>query len=68
MPSEHVSSPTLWVRDPQTPADKAGKQIDSAVRIANHIERGNPAAIAGEGIKTRWEIRGELVQFDKGAP
>lgn len=49
--------------DPQTPADKAGKQIDSTVRIARSAQRGQYATIAGEGTKTRWEIRGELIQF-----
>ena len=54
--------------DPQTPAEKAGKQIDSAVRIHRSVQQGKPAAIAGEGTKTRWEIRGELVRFQRGAP
>lgn len=56
--------------DPQTPADVAGKKIDSAVRIANQIDRGNYAAIAGEGTKTRYEVRGELIKFAdlQGAP
>lgn len=49
--------------DPQTPGDKAAKQIDSAVRINEAVAKGRYADIAGEGTKTRWEVRGELVQF-----
>ena len=49
--------------DPQTPADTAGKKIDSAVNIARDIDRGNYGAIAGEGTKTRYEVRGELIKF-----
>jgi hypothetical protein len=55
--------------DPQTPAEKASKQIDSAVRISREAQRGNYAAIAGEGTKTRYEVRGELIKFiPQGAP
>ena len=56
--------------DPQTPADTAGKKIDSTIRIAQDIDRGNYAAIAGEGTKTRYEVRGELIKFadSQGAP
>ncbi|HEY5948736.1 MAG TPA: hypothetical protein VIV40_24765 [Kofleriaceae bacterium] len=49
--------------DPQTPADTAGKKIDSTVRIAQDIDKKQYAAIAGEGTKTRYEVRGELIQF-----
>jgi hypothetical protein len=49
--------------DPQTPADKAGKQIDSAIRIRRALDRGRPIDIAREGTRTRWEVRGELVRF-----
>jgi hypothetical protein len=49
--------------DPQTPAEKAGKQIDSAVRISRAAQRGDYASIAGEGTKTRYEVRGELIKF-----
>lgn len=56
--------------DPQTPADTAGKQIDSAVRIERDLERKQYASIAGEGTETRYEIRGELIKFvdTQGAP
>jgi hypothetical protein len=56
--------------DPQTPADTAGKKIDSTIRIAGALERKQYASIAGEGTKTRWEIHGELIQFVdlQGAP
>jgi hypothetical protein len=53
--------------DPQTPAETAGKQMNSAVRIHRDVKRGKPATIVGEGTKTRWEVRGELVRFQKGA-
>jgi hypothetical protein len=49
--------------DPQTPADTATNKIDSVVRIHDAVERKQYASIAAEGTKTRWEIRGELVQF-----
>jgi hypothetical protein len=49
--------------DPQTPADKLNNQINSAVRISNAVERGDYAQIAGEGTKTRYEVRGELITF-----
>jgi hypothetical protein len=49
--------------DPQTPADTAGKKIDSTIRIAQDIDKKQYANIAGEGTKTRYEIRGELIQF-----
>ena len=55
--------------DPQTPADNANRKIESTIAIADAIEKGQPARAAGEGTKTRWEIRGELIQFiDPGAP
>ncbi len=49
--------------DPQTPAEVAEKKINSVVNIHNAIEKKQYASIAGEGTKTRWEVRGELVQF-----
>jgi hypothetical protein len=49
--------------DPQTPADTAGKQFNSAVNIARDVRRQNYGAIAGEGTKTRYEVRGELIKF-----
>jgi hypothetical protein len=56
--------------DPQTPADTAGKKIDSTIRIADAIDKKQYAAIAGEGTKTRYEVRGELIKFAdiQGAP
>lgn len=55
--------------DPQTPADTAGKQINSAVNIARDVRRQRYGAIAGEGTKTRYEVRGELIKFvSPGAP
>jgi hypothetical protein len=56
--------------DPQTPADTAGKKIDSTINIAKAIERKQYASIAGEGTKTRYEVRGELIKFadSQGAP
>lgn len=56
--------------DPQTPADTAGKKIDSTIRIARAIDRKQYASIAGEGTKTRYEVRGELIKFidTQGAP
>lgn len=56
--------------DPQTPADTVGKKIDSTINIANDLERHDYAAIAGEGTKTRYEVRGELIKFadSQGAP
>ena len=49
--------------DPQTPADTAGKKIDSTIRIADAIDKKQYARIAGEGTKTRYEVRGELIKF-----
>lgn len=49
--------------DPQTPADTAGKKINSVVRMEKNLERKNYAAMAAEGTETRWEIRGELIRF-----
>jgi hypothetical protein len=49
--------------DPQTPADTANKKIDSAIRMHDAVERKQYASAAAEGTETRWEIRGELVQF-----
>ena len=56
--------------DPQTPADTIGKKIDSSISIAQHLDRKQYAAIAGEGTKTRYEVRGELIKFvdTQGAP
>ncbi len=47
---------------PQSPGEKAKKQLDSAVRIASkpNLDVGD---IASEGSKTRYEVRGELVRF-----
>lgn len=49
--------------DPKTPADNASAKIDSAVRIERDLERKQYASIAGEGTKTRYEVRGELIKF-----
>lgn len=49
--------------DPQTPAENAGKKINSAVRIERDLEHGHVASIAGEGTKTRYEVQGELIKF-----
>jgi hypothetical protein len=49
--------------EPQSPGAKAVKQINSAVAISEAARRGDPAAIADEGSKTRWEVRGELIRF-----
>jgi hypothetical protein len=49
--------------DPQTPADNANKKIDSAINIADAIDKKQYARIAGEGTKTRYEVRGELIKF-----
>jgi hypothetical protein len=49
--------------DPQTPAETAEKKINSAIKIERDLEHRNYAAIAGEGTKTRYEIRGELIKF-----
>jgi len=56
--------------DPQTPADNANKKINSAINIKNAIDRKQYASIAGEGTKTRYEVRGELIKFvdTQGAP
>jgi len=56
--------------NPQTPADTAGKKIDSTIRIANAIDKKQYAKIAGEGTQTRYEVRGELIKFvpSQGAP
>ncbi len=55
---------------PQTPAEKVGRQLDSAVRIADHVRADRPERIAGEGSETRWAVQGELVVFvdAPGAP
>ncbi len=49
--------------DPQTPADNANKKINSAINIADAIDKKEYARIAGEGTKTRYEVRGELIKF-----
>jgi hypothetical protein len=56
--------------DPKTPAETASKKIDSAIRIHSAVERKQYASIAGEGTKTRYEVRGELIKFvdTPGAP
>lgn len=53
--------------DPQSPGERTSKQIDSAVRLASKARRGSLTAgdVAGEGTKTRWEVRGELVRFTR---
>src|SRR5262245_16461073 len=61
---QHLSLVDL---DPQTPAERAGKQIDSAVRISRAVQHGHYTSIAGEGTETRYEVSGELIQF-QGAP
>jgi hypothetical protein len=55
--------------DPQTPAETAQKKINSAINIEKDLEHRQYAAIAGEGTKTRYEVRGELIKFvAQGAP
>jgi hypothetical protein len=49
--------------DPKTPAETASAKIDSAVRISRDLEKKQYASIAGEGTKTRYEVRGELIKF-----
>jgi hypothetical protein len=56
--------------NPQTPADTATKKVDSVISMHDAIERKQYASAAAQGTETRWEIRGELVQFitPQGAP
>lgn len=50
--------------EPQTPADKLQKQLESAERVAK-----GESGLFEEGSETRWMIQGELVQFlDGGVP
>jgi hypothetical protein len=50
--------------DPQTPADKIQKQMESAQRVAE-----GKSSVFEEGSETRWVIVGEMVQFlDGGVP
>jgi hypothetical protein len=48
---------------PQSDADRAMKQINSAVNVHRAMQRGDYTAAAKEGSETRWEVRGELVVF-----
>jgi hypothetical protein len=61
--ADGVQHLTLIDLDPQTPADTGAKKIDSAIRMERAVREGRYANIAGEGTHTRWEVRGELVQF-----
>ncbi|HWN70852.1 MAG TPA: hypothetical protein VNM90_24590 [Haliangium sp.] len=50
--------------DPQTPADKLQKQMESAKRVAE-----GKSSVFEEGSETRWMVLGEMVQFlDGGVP
>jgi hypothetical protein len=49
--------------DPQTPADTVTKKIDTTVRVHDQLAHEQVPTAAADGTETRWEIRGELVQF-----
>ena len=50
--------------NPQTRAEKISKQIDTAIRVAEQVEEGDPPTGLGEGTETRYFVKGELVIFD----
>jgi hypothetical protein len=51
-------------RKPQTRAEKISKQIDTAIRVFEQVEEGDAPTALGEGTKTRYFVKGELVIFD----
>ncbi|MEE2657115.1 MAG: hypothetical protein VX733_01345 [Candidatus Latescibacterota bacterium] len=50
--------------NPQTRAEKIGKQIDTAIRVINQVEKKDPPTSLAEGTETRYFVKGELVVFD----
>jgi hypothetical protein len=63
MGAQGVQNLELVDLQPQSDADRALKQINSAINIQRAARRGDYGAIAREGSETRWEVRGELVVF-----
>ena len=49
---------------PQTRAEKIAKQIDTAIKVVEQIEKEDPPTALGEGTKTRYFVKGELVVFE----
>ena len=49
---------------PQTRAEKIAKQIDTAIKVAEQIKKEDPPTALGEGTKTRYFVKGELVVFE----
>ena len=48
---------------PQTRVEKIAKQIDTAIKVADQVEKGDTPAALGEGSETRYSVKGELVVF-----
>ncbi len=51
--------------NPQTKGEKIAAQIDTAIRVAEQVEKGDPPTALSEGTETRYFVKGELVIFDK---
>ena len=51
--------------DPQTPAETAKKQFDTAVKLSDQVASGRSPTAAGEGTKTRYGVWGELIRFKR---
>ncbi len=50
-------------QNPQTSEEKTARQISTAIRIINQINRGEPPTALGEGTETKYMVKGELVKF-----
>ena len=50
--------------NPQTRAEKIAKQIDTAIKVADQLEKGEAPTALGDGTETRYFVKGELVVFE----
>ncbi len=49
---------------PQTRAEKISKQIDTAIKVFDQAEDGDPPTALGDGTESRYFVKGELVVFE----
>ncbi len=54
--------------NPQSIEERRMKQVQTAVRFVEQMQRGQPPGALGEGTETRYHAKGELVRFTEGTP
>lgn len=52
--------------NPQTPGEKGAQQVATMIRLIDQVRSNRVPTAAGEGTKTRYHVKGELVKFTEG--